>query len=215
MLTLHTYWRSSAAYRVRIALAYKGLTWQAIAVNLLNDEQRLAQYRALNPQGLVPLLQDDSSVITQSLAIIEYLDETHPRPPLLPSTPAARARARSMALLIACDIHPLINLRVTRYLKDRLGQSPSNVDEWIRHWIHEGLQALEAQISPTDRYLGGDSVSLADVCLVPQLYGAARFSCDLRDCPKLVAIGSRLAELPAFSTAHPDRQADAPAALKN
>lgn len=215
MLTLHTYWRSSAAYRVRIALAYKGLAWQAININLLNDEQRGAEYRALNPQGLVPLLQDNSSVITQSLAIMEYLEETHPHPPLLPSTPAERARVRSMMLLIACDIHPLNNLRVTRYLKDRLGQSPSHVDEWIRHWIHEGFQALEGQVTGTDRYLGGDSVTLADVCLVPQLYGAARFNCDLRDYPKLVAIGTRLAELPAFSAAHPDRQADAPSALKN
>lgn len=210
MLTLHSYWRSSAAYRVRIALAYKGIAWQTRSINLLQDEQRQADYRTLNPQGLVPMLQDDGTVVTQSLAILEYLEERHPTPPLLPDAPAARARVRAMALLIACDIHPLQNLRVTRYLKDQLGQSQAAVEEWIRHWIREGMQAIEAQLTGEHRFLCGDSVTLADVCLTPQLYSAARFGCDLSHCPKVLAIGERLSTLPSFAAAHPDRQPDAP-----
>lgn len=211
MLTLHTYWRSSAAYRVRIGLEYKGLTWRAMPVNLQTGTQRTDAYRLRNPQGFVPMLEDESLRLTQSLAILEYLEERYPDPPLLPRSAEKRAEARARALLIACDIHPLNNLRVTRYLKDELAQSPEAIDRWIRHWIVEGLRALEAQLAPDATFVCGDAVSLADVCLVPQLYNAERFGCDLTDCPRIRAIGARLAALPAFAAAHPDRQADAPA----
>lgn len=211
MLILHTYWRSSAAYRVRIALEYKGLDWNAIPVNLQTGAQRDPAYLARNPQGFVPMLEEDATRITQSLAIIEYLEERYPTPPLLPESPALRARARSMAALIACDIHPLNNLRVTRYLRDELGQPPERVERWIRHWIVEGLRALEMQIDGSSAFVCGDRVSLADVCLLPQLYNAERFGCDLTGCPRIRAIGAKLALLPAFAAAHPDRQPDAPA----
>lgn len=211
MLTLHTYWRSSAAYRVRIALEHKHLAWSAIPINLQAGAQRDPAYLARNPQGFVPMLEDGSTRITQSLAIIEYLEERHPAPPLLPESPALRAQVRSMAALIACDIHPLNNLRVTRYLRDELGQPPERVERWIRHWISEGLSALEAQLVPASAFLCGDRVSIADVCLLPQLYNAERFGCDLSGCPQVRTIGARLAALPAFAAAHPDRQPDAPA----
>lgn len=211
MLTLHTYWRSSAAYRVRIALEYKGLAWNAILVNLQAGAQRNPAYLARNPQGFVPMLEEDTTRLTQSLAIIEYLEERYPTPPLLPESPALRARARSMAALIACDIHPLNNLRVTRYLRDELGQPPERIERWIRHWINEGLGALETQLEDINPFVCGNQVSIADVCLLPQLYNAERFGCDLTGYPRIRAIGARLSVLPAFAAAHPDRQPDAPA----
>lgn len=210
MLTLHTYWRSSAAYRVRIALEFKGLTWTASSINLQTGAQRDPIYLARNPQGFVPMLEDGATRITQSIAIIEYLEERYPAPPLLPESPALRAQARAMAALITCDIHPLNNLRVTRYLRDELGQPPERIERWIRHWIVEGLSALETQIDASSAFICGDRVSVADVCLLPQLYNAERFGCDLTACPRVRSIGARLAALPAFAAAHPDRQIDAP-----
>jgi maleylacetoacetate isomerase len=209
---LYTFWRSSAAYRARIALACKGLAYETIAQHLVRQEHRSAAYAALNPQGLVPALADGATLIGQSLAIIEYLDETHPEPPLLPPDAAGRAQVRSMALAIACDIHPLQNLRVRNYLKGPLAQDGATVDAWCRHWIVEGFHGLEelaARFSGSGRHLYGERVTLADVCLVPQMYNARRFKCDLAAFPRLVAIDAALTALPAFAAARPDIQPDA------
>ena len=208
---LHGYWRSSAAYRVRIALALKGLAYEYRAVNLIGGEQGGEDYRALNPQGLVPLLMDGEHRIAQSLAIIEYLDETYPAAPLLPADRAARAHVRALALGIACDIHPLGNLRVLRYLKTELSHDQAEIDAWARHWIAAGFAALEMAASghsgPT---LTGADITLADVCLVPQMYNARRFGTDLAPFPRLVEIDARLREHTAFAVAAPERQPDAP-----
>ncbi len=210
-MRLHTFWRSSAAYRVRIALALKGLEFESVARHLGRAEQSSAEYLALNPYGLVPLLEDDGFAIGQSLAIIEYLDETHPDPPLLPKDPRARAEVRATALAIACDIHPLNNLRVLNYLRGPLAQDTSGVEAWYRHWIATGFEGLEAaaRARAAGPCLHGDSVSLADVCLVPQMYNARRFHCDLSPYPTLVAIDAALRGLAAFAAAAPERQADA------
>jgi maleylacetoacetate isomerase len=209
---LYTFWRSSAAYRVRIALNVKGLRYESLAKRLGGNEHRAESYLALNPQGLVPALDDEGFVVGQSLAIIEYLEETHPEPPLLPRAPRARAEVRAMALGIACDIHPLNNLRVLNYLKDPLGHDSAGVERWYQHWIHEGFRALEAlagRHSADRRFLYGSALSLADVCLVPQLYNARRFHCDLAAYPALTAIGAALEALPAFAAARPEAQPDA------
>ena len=211
-MKLHTYWRSSAAYRVRIALEWKGLAWEPAFRHLAKGEQRAPDYLALNPQGLIPALEDGGRVLTQSLAPIEYLDETHPEPPLLPRTPPERAEVRAMAQAIACDVHPLANLRVLGYLRGPLAQPETQVTAWIRHWIGEGFRALEllAQRHSADgRTLYGREVTLADVCLVPQLYNARRFGTDLAPYPTLVGIGAALEQRPAFARARPEAQPDA------
>ena len=211
-MKLYTFWRSSAAYRARIALAWKGLAYETIAQHLVRQEHRSAAYTAMNPQGLVPALADGATLIGQSLAIIEYLEETHPTPPLLPRDAAGRAQVRSMALAIACDIHPLQNLRVRNYLKAPLAQDDAGVDTWCRHWIAEGFRGLEelaARYSTSGRHLYGASVTLADVCLVPQMNNARRFKCDLAAFPRLVAIDAALTALPAFAAARPEIQPDA------
>jgi maleylacetoacetate isomerase/maleylpyruvate isomerase len=214
-MKLHTYFRSSAAYRVRIALNLKGLVAGQSPVHLLKDggEQFGAAYDALNPQHLVPLLEDEGMLLAQSLAIIEYLDETCPLPPLLPPDPRGRARVRALSQAIACDIHPVNNLRVLKYLGDKLGVSPEQKNDWYRHWVALGFEALERQLardSATGRFCHGDTPTMADCCLVPQLYNARRFDCDLAPYPTLVAISERCETLAAFADARPERQADAP-----
>jgi maleylacetoacetate isomerase len=213
-LRLYTYWRSSAAFRVRIALALKGLPYEAVPTHLLRDggEQRQPAYRALNPQGLVPALDHDGFVLSQSLAICEYLEEIAPEPPLLPKEPRDRAVVRSMALAVACDIHPLNNLRVQQYLRAELGQPDEVVTRWVRHWIASGFEALESLIarhSRDGRHCFGDAVTLADVCLVPQAANARRAQFDLAAFPRLIAVCSHLEALPAFAAARPDAQPDA------
>lgn len=207
-MRLYDYFRSSAAWRVRIALHWKGLPHERVPVHLLKDggEQRGATYRALNPQGLVPALEHDGAVLGQSLAILEYLEEIQPEPRLLPADPLARAQVRAMALGIACDIHPLNNLRVLEYLKGPLGRDEAAVTAWYRHWIAEGFRALEElarRHSTGRRHLHGDALTLADVCLVPQMYNARRWDCDLAPYPVLVAIDAHLAALPAFMETRP------------
>ncbi|MBS1201250.1 MAG: maiA [Proteobacteria bacterium] len=215
-MKLYTYYRSSAAYRVRIALNVKELGVLYIPKHLLREggEHQLDDYLALNPQGLVPALEHQGRVIGQSLAIIEYLDEIQPEPPLLPDDPGERAVVRSMAMAIACDIHPLNNLRVLNYLKGPLGHDEAAVGRWYAHWVAEGFRGLEemAKRSSADgRHLYGGSVTLADVVLVPQMYNARRFRCDLAPYPTLVAISTYLESLPPFQAARPEAQPDAEA----
>jgi maleylacetoacetate isomerase len=210
---LYGYFRSSAAYRVRIALNLKALAVEHAFVHLRKGAQRADDYMALNPQGLVPMLAtDDGARFTQSLAIIEWLEETHPQPPLLPRDPAGRARVRAIALAIACDIHPLNNLRVLKYLAGPLGIPEEKRDVWYRHWCDAGLEALEAQLareSATGRYCHGDAPTLADVCLVPQLANARRLAVELTRYPTLLRIDAACAALPQFADAAPERQPDA------
>jgi maleylacetoacetate isomerase len=211
-MKLYNYFRSSAAFRVRIALNLKGLKYDYVSKAFLKNEHRAPDYLAVNPQGLIPALDVDGTVISQSVAIIEYLNELHPQPPLLPADPLARAHVRSMALAIACDIHPLNNLRVLNYLRQDLAQTDDGVNTWYRHWVGEGFRGLELQVakhSSARRHCFGDSLSLADVCLVPQMYNARRFNCDLTPFPTLVAISTHLESLPAFDTARPEVQPDA------
>ncbi len=214
-MKLYDYFRSSAAYRVRIALNVKGLAPERAFVHLRRNAQREDDYLALNPQGLVPaLLTDGGAVLAQSLAIIEYLEETHPSPPLLPGDAAARARVRGIALQIACDIHPLDNLRVLRYLLHTVGVTEEQKDAWYKYWIDVGLEALEIQLSrdaATGRFCHGDAPTLADVCLVPQLANARRVAMDLSPYPTLVRIEAACRALPAFAAAEPSRQPDAEA----
>ncbi|HVF37766.1 MAG TPA: maleylacetoacetate isomerase [Sphingomicrobium sp.] len=203
---LHDYFRSSASYRVRIALNLKGADYEVRPVNLVTGAQRGVDYRALNPQGLVPCLEIDGRRLTQSLAIIVYLDQKFPDPPLMPSDPADSAHVRAMALTIACDIHPLNNLRVLQYLQGRLGIDDAARDEWYRYWIAEGLSALEAMASPrAGAFLFGDRPTLADICLVPQLYNARRFSVPLDNYPTLRRADETASAQAAFAAAHPDR----------
>lgn len=209
-MILFGYAVSSASYRVRIALELKGIPVQTVVKQLRRGEHRHRDFLRLNPQGLVPALElDDGEVLTQSLAIIEYLDEMHPHPPLLPDTPLGRARVRSMSQLIACDIHPLDNLRVLQYLEGPLGQSQSARDAWYRHWIETGFTALEEMLGrdgSRGRFCFGESPTLADVCLVPQVFNARRFSVDLAPFPRITAIDAACRELAQFAAAAPDRQ---------
>jgi maleylacetoacetate isomerase len=210
MVRLFDYFRSSASYRVRIALNLKGIAHERVAVNLLDGAQRDEAYRATNPQGLVPALDIDGLRLTQSLAIIDYLDETRPEPPLLPADPGDRAHVRAMALAIACDIHPLGNLRVLKYLSGPLGQPQEARDAWYRHWVGEGLAALEEMArARAGRFLFGDAPGLADICLVPQMFNARRFEIDLAAFPTLVRADAEAGALDAFAAAHPDRVASA------
>jgi maleylacetoacetate isomerase/maleylpyruvate isomerase len=211
---LFTFFRSSAAYRVRIALNLKGLAFDSVPVHLTRGggEQFKPDYRELNPQALVPVLQDGARHLTQSLAIIEYLDETRPHPPLLPATPAERARVRALALAIACEIHPLNNTRVLTYLTGPLGLSSETRNTWYHHWIALGLQALEMRLAgerETGKFCHGDAPGLADCCLVPQMANARRFKCDIAPYPTLLRIEANCQALEAFQRAAPDRQPDA------
>ncbi|HYG90444.1 MAG TPA: maleylacetoacetate isomerase [Azospirillum sp.] len=212
-MKLYSYYRSSAAYRVRIALNLKGLTAEYVPVHLRKGEQKAPPFAALNPQKLVPALAtDDGALLTQSLAIIEWLEEVHPHPALLPPEPDERARVRALALAIACDIHPLNNLRVLHHLRDRLGQDEEGRNAWYRHWVTEGFAALEALLANdprTGRFCHGDQPTLADVCLVPQVYNAERVSCDLTPFPTIVRLAEAARALPAFADAAPERQPDA------
>lgn len=217
MLTLYSYWRSSAAYRVRIALHLKGLAYAQHPVHLLNEggEQRLPEYRVVNPQALVPVLMDGERIIRQSLAIIEYLDESFPSPPLLPALARDRARVRSLAQLVACDIHPLNNLRVLQYLEREWSLEQPAREAWARHWMAEGFAAFEALVRDnpsTGDYCEGEMPTIADCCLIPQLYNARRIHLDLEPYPTLLRIERNCLDLPAFQQAAPERQPDAPRA---
>jgi maleylpyruvate isomerase len=207
-MKLYNYPRSSAAYRVRIALNLKGLDYESVAVELRAPQsaQRSSEFLALNPEGLVPVLVDGERAFTQSLAIIEYLDETRPQPPLLPAKPRERAQVRALALAVACDLHPLNNLRVLNYLRDSLHQDEAAVSAWYAHWIAQGFTALEAQAEKTSgdgRYLFGDAVTLADVCLVPQMANALRMKCDVAPYPTLRGVCEHLNTLAPFAKAAP------------
>jgi maleylacetoacetate isomerase len=214
-LTLHDYWRSSACYRVRIALNLKGLAYEQKPVHLARDggEQHSAAYRGLNPQESVPVLADGDRVIRQSLAIIEYLDETYVDPPaLLPATARDRANVRALALLVACDIHPLNNLRVMQFLERDYGVAQCAREQWSRHWMEEGFRAFEsilAQDAATGAYCHGDTPTLADACLVPQVYNANRFGVDMAPYPTIARINAQCLSLPAFDAARPENQPDA------
>ncbi len=210
MIRLYTYWRSSTAYRVRIGLNLKGLAFEPVAVDLSTVENRAPAFLAVNPQGLVPALEIDGRLLVQSLPILEYLDERWPEPPLLPSDPEARARVRALADTVACDIHPLNNARVLRYLKDELALTQSQRDAWYGHWIAEGLRAFDAWLGPDDgaAFCCGGAPTLADVCLVPQLYNARRFGCALDEHPRLVRIEQACLARAAFAQAAPETQPD-------
>jgi maleylacetoacetate isomerase len=213
MRALYTFFRSSTSYRVRIALAVKGLEWEPHYVSLPGMEHRTADYFAVNPQGLVPtLVEADGLTIAQSLAILEYLEERYPEPPLLPAGLDARAYVRSLSCIIGCDIHPLNNVRVLKWLKAEWRRSEDETNAWYAHWIAEGFRSFEATLAKADRhgrFCLGDTVTMADVCLVPQVANARRFNCDLGVFPLSVAISDRAAALPAFQRAQPALQGDA------
>jgi maleylpyruvate isomerase len=213
-MKLYGYFRSSATYRVRIALNFKGIAFEQELIDLRppKQAQHSPEFRALNPQGLIPVLVDGDRVLTQSLAILEYLEETQPQPALLPPGAEARAAVRALALHIACDIHPLNNSRVLAYLRDPLRHDERTVDSWVAHWITLGFSALEEQVgrqSGDGRHMFGHGVTFADICLVPQMFNARRFHVDLTPFPRLLAINAYLETLPAFARAAPHLQPDA------
>jgi len=213
-MKLYTYFRSSAAYRVRIALNLKGLDYEAVPVHLLREggQHLMDNYLTINPSGLVPALQDDRMTLTQSMAIIEYLDELHPMVPLLPKDAVGRARVRELAQIIACDIHPVNNLRVLKYLVKHLGLSEEAKTDWYRHWVIEGLRSVEAHLARnlgTGRFCHGDTPTIADCFLVPQVFNAQRFDIDVDAYPTVARINALCVDLPAFKAAHPSQQPDA------
>jgi maleylacetoacetate isomerase len=213
-MELFTYFRSSAAYRVRIALNLKGLQADYRYVHLVKDggQQLKPEYLKLNPQGLVPALVDNGQVLTQSLAIIEYLDETHPEPPLLPKDAVGRARVRALAEIVACEIHPINNLRILKYLEKEFGVDEIGRKKWYRHWVIEGFAALEkllARNPATGRYCHGDQPTLADLCLVPQVFNATRFEVDMKSFPNIQLINNHCLALRSFADAAPEKQSDA------
>ena len=211
-MQLYSYFRSSASFRVRIALALKGIGYDYMPVHLVRNEQLAPPFRDMTPARLVPVLKDGDSTLVQSLAIIEYLDETHPAPPLLPADPLGRARVRGLALDIACEIHPLNNLRVLRYLTGELKVDEAAKDAWYRHWVEDGLAAIETQLAghpATGRFCHGDQPTLADICLVPQIFNARRMDCRLDHVPTVMRIVDACMALDAFSHAQPSACPDA------
>ncbi len=210
-MKLYGFFRSSAAFRVRIALNLKGLSYDQFSIHLRRNDQTKPEYRGVNPQGLVPALEIDGETLIQSLAIIEYLDETHPEPPLLPAAPADRARLRALADIVACDIHPINNLRVLRYLTHTYGKNESDIGAWYNHWIDAGFQALETLLAADPRtglFCHGDRPGLADIALVPQVVNAERYQLDMSPYPTISRIFAACQKLPAFAAAHPDNQPD-------
>lgn len=211
-MKLYTYFRSSAAFRVRIALHLKGLAHETAFVHLARGEHRAPAYGAINPQALVPTLDDDGKLLTQSLAIIEYLDETRPPVPLLPKDAPGRARVRSLAMLVACEIHPLNNLRVLQHLKGALGQNDGQVNAWYRHWVADGLAKFEADLATTTatgKFCHGNTPTMADCCLVPQIFNARRYECDITSYPIIMRVFAECMQLDAFDRAQPSKQPDA------
>ncbi len=202
-ILLYDYWRSSASYRVRIVLNLKGVKYTSVPTSLLDGDHKAPEYVARNPQGFVPMLHIDGHDLTQSLAIIDYLDANYHEPKMVSSDPVMRAKTLAQALVIAADIHPINNLRILKYLKDMLGQEQAAIDDWYRHWVAEGFTALEA-MAPDDGLFGSDLPNLADVCLVPQMANVRRFDTPLAAFPKLVRIDAALTAMPAFVAAHPD-----------
>lgn len=211
-MELYSYFRSSASFRVRIALALKGLAYDYVPVHLVKSEQLRAPYAGMSPTKLVPLLKDGDALIGQSIAIIEYLDETHPEPPLLPADALGRARVRALALDIACEIHPLNNLRVLRYLVHEMKVAEPDKDRWYRHWVETGLEAVERQLADhpaTGRYCHGDAPTMADVLLVPQIFNARRYECRLDHVPTVMRVFEHCMQNPAFLAAQPSACPDA------
>lgn len=213
-MKLYTFFRSSASYRVRIALHLKNIPYDQAPIHLRRGggEQLSAAYKAINPQGLVPALEDNGKILTQSLAIIEYLEEKYPKPPIFPADPADKALVRSMAMVIACEVHPIQNLRVLNYVKATYNQTDAQVNQWAQHWIDLGLAALEQMIlaqRKRGKFCFGDAPTLADICLVPQLGNARRYGCDLAKHPTIVEIEKSCMALPAFADAAPEKQPDA------
>jgi maleylacetoacetate isomerase len=213
-MKLYTYFRSSAAFRTRIALNIKGIAYESASIEMRAPAaaHRTPEFLAINPQGLVPALEHDGATIAQSLAIIEYLNETHPDPPLLPASPVDRAHVRALALAVACDMHPLNNLRVLNYLRAPLALDEDTVNAWYHHWIGAGFTGLEENVRRTSgdgHHMFGTTVTLADIFIVPQMYNARRFKCDLEPYPRLRRICAHLESLPAFAKAAPEMQPDA------
>ena len=210
--TLYGYWRSSAAYRLRIALNLKGVAYEQVSINLKDGEQNGEAWRAMQPQGLVPVLEHDGTRLMQSPAILEWIEETWPEPALLPAGTAERCQVRAWASVIGCDIHPVQNLRVLKAIAGDLGQGPEGMKAWAQRWIGSGLQSLEAMVAPAPRstpFLHGDAPGMAEVYLVPQMYNARRWGADVSQCPTLLAADAAARALPAFAEAAPENQADA------
>ncbi|MFK0571372.1 maleylacetoacetate isomerase [Endozoicomonas sp.] len=206
-MKLYSYFRSSAAYRVRIAMNLKGIDYQQSAVNLLKGQQQSEEYKAINPEGLVPALVTEQGMLTQSLAILEWLEETYPEPSIIPGDPWQKAQLRSMAYLVSCDIHPVDNLRVIKYLQQELAVSDDAKKQWYKHWIHTGFTALEAQLNDQP-FCCSEQPSIADICLIPQVFNALRFKVDMSDFPKIATIYKHCNSLPSFIDAAPENQPD-------